>query len=252
MQHPVSKLCSQTIPKLHLGTPIASEPRKGNQAKQNSIGVKVPFNHTASEMLHTQPVNKSSNFKVSLQTARAVLDDETLCNQTQRGWPQGKPLVQPLGKPIAPQKPIMSQPTSRENLHPAPSKLLSLRLHSVDSDVQLPFQTASHAMRHSHKFSNRSDSQIPSTTLSLKQDLCNYVSKDEHKNFENHAKTSTETEPKVFTDASTQCGFEPDVSRLKFDHPNEALDYKLPATCPQLHTRLGQYLLSQYLLSAVT
>jgi hypothetical protein len=239
VQHPVSKLCSQIIPKLH-GTPIASEPRKGHIAKENSIGVKVPFNHTASEMLHTQQANNASKFKVSLQTARAVLDDETLGNQTRRGWPQGKPLVQPIGKPIAHQKPIISQPTSRETEHPAPSKSLSLRLHSMDSDVQ----TASHAMRHSHKFSHHSDSKVPPTTLSLKQDLCDcYVSKDEHKNVEKR---------KVFTDASTQCGFEPQVSRLKFDNPNETLDYKLPANCSQLHTRLGQYLLSQYLLSAVT
>jgi hypothetical protein len=249
VRHPVSKLCSPNIPKLH-GTPVASEPRKGeHMAKENSIGVKVPFNHTASDMLHTHQANNASKFKVSLQTARAVLDDEPLGNQTRRGRPQGKPLVQPLGKPIAHQKPIMSQPTSRETEHPAPSKSLSLKLHSADSDVQ----TASHAMRHSHKFSHHSDSKVPPTTLSLKQDLWDYyASKDVHKNAENHAKMSTGTEPKVFTHASTQCGFEPQISRLKFDNPNETLDYKLPSTCSQLRTRLGQYLLSQYLFSAVT
>ncbi len=244
----VAKVCSQTRPNLPLGKSIASQSasrkeehrtpftQQGYGSGLNSIDLKLPFEAAASAMHSSQKINDFTMSKGPLTTSSAPRHDETKGMQTRPDLP--------LGKPIAYQKPTATvQPTRAfgpNDEHLTLSKPQSLRMSSIDVDIELPFQSAVPAMRNVTPASDSSKSKISLTASSALQD-------DDTKFKNMSALTASlhisEKKPKMFIDASTQCGFVPDFSGLKFDNSYQTLDYQLPANYSQL-PRLWQYMLS--------
>ena len=266
----VTKVCSQTRPNLPLGKSVASQPdsRKkehptplkpqGYGVGVNSIDLKSPFQAAASSMQCTQKIDNFFKSKVPLTTLSALPHDETQGMQTRRD--------RPLGKPIAHQKPIATaQPTraTRPNdEHLTLSKSQGLRMSSMDFDIQVPFQPAAPSMLNVLHVSNSSKSKIYVTPSSVPQDndtkstnisalsaslhINGDVSKPQDTIFEDintKIKKSSDKKPNVFIDASTQCGFAPDFSGLKFENSYQTLEYQLPANFSQL-PRLLQHIMS--------